>query len=295
MRTLTRHGGNSSTQGKSQKQGTRTSGAGRPQRATATSAQRGAAASTRRPSRASKAQERAEVAKPVGRLKEAPAEILYEDNHLIIVNKEPGQLSQGDKTGDHSLDVLIKAWIKQRDKKPGNVYLGIPHRLDRPVGGVMIYAKTDKALSRLAEAFRAGKIKKIYWALVSKRPPEVEDELVSWLKKTESNNTSRVVKAGTKGAKEARLHYKLLAAGKNFHLVEVELKTGRHHQIRVQLASLGCPIRGDLKYGAARSLRGGGISLLARSITFPHPIGGELISIEAPAPREGVWQELING
>lgn len=221
-------------------------------------------------------------------------EILYEDNHLMVVNKAPGEIVQGDKTGDTPLVESLKEYIKHRDAKPGNVFLGVVHRLDRPVGGVVIFAKTSKALSRLNEMLRDGKIHKTYWALTRNVPKPVEGELKHYITTTEKNNKSYASPTPKNGAKEARLRYRLLASGTNYHLVEINLLTGRKHQIRVQLSAAGCPIKGDLKYGDKRSNPDGSISLLARHIEFEHPVSHKLISVQAPVPDERVWTDLAN-
>ena len=216
--------------------------------------------------------------------------ILYEDNHLVAVNKMPGVLSQGDRTGDRSILDLMKAYIKERDAKPGRVFLGLPHRLDRPASGTLVLAKTSKALSRLTASFRDQMVTKIYWAVVEAPPNPPEGSLVDWLLKDGKTNASRRVGAMTKGSKEARLDYRLLGASKSYWLVEVQLFTGRHHQVRVQLSGLGCPIKGDLKYGAKRSNPNGGIHLHARRLELPHPVREETIAVTAPLPDEPVWR-----
>lgn len=220
------------------------------------------------------------------------AEILFEDNHILIVNKRPGEIVQGDKTGDEPLVESLKRMIKERDAKPGNVFLGVVHRLDRPVGGAVIFAKTSKALSRLNDMLRNGEIHKTYWALTRGLPPKEADTLTHWITTTERNNKSYASLSAKPGAKEARLEYRLLARGDNFNLVEVKLLTGRKHQIRVQLSAIGCPIRGDLKYGDKRSNPDGSISLLARNIDFIHPVSKKPVSVTAPVPDENVWQAL---
>lgn len=213
-------------------------------------------------------------------------QILYEDNHLIVLNKLPGQIVQGDKTGDVCLAEEVKAFIKERDDKPGNVFCGVVHRLDRPVSGVVIFAKTSKALSRMNELVKSRQFKKIYHAVVKDMPPQPAGHLEDYLVRNEKANKSFVTKvATTAGAKLAQLDYRLLATSKGgYHLIEVELHTGRHHQIRCQLAHLGCPIKGDLKYGAPRSNPDGSISLHAYSVTFEHPVRHEQITIQAPEP-----------
>lgn len=220
--------------------------------------------------------------------------VLYEDNHLLAVSKRPGEIVQGDKTGDEPMSEALKGWLKVKYQKPGNVYLGVIHRLDRPVGGLVLFAKTSKGLSRMNELFRSGEVSKRYWAIVTAHPPKLADTVEQWLVRNEKQNKSYVARSGkdTPGAKLARLSYRLLASGERYHLVEIELHTGRHHQIRCQLASLGCPIRGDLKYGAPRSNPDASISLLSRRITFTHPVSGEQIDLTAPVPEERLWQEL---
>ncbi len=221
-------------------------------------------------------------------------EILYEDNHVIAVNKPPGVLVQGDKSGDICILDLVKAFLKERDGKPGNVFLGLPHRLDRPTSGVLVLAKTSKALSRLSASFRDRDVSKIYWAVVEASPGNPEGELTDWLKKDDRTNTSRRVKADTPGAKEARLRYRLLGGSERCWLIEVELLTGRHHQIRVQLSAMGCAIKGDLKYGANRSNRNGGIHLHARYLETSHPTGKERLKITATTPEDPVWNAMEN-
>ncbi len=219
-------------------------------------------------------------------------EILYEDNHVLGVNKAPGMLVQGDRTGDISILDSVKSFLKERDGKPGNVFLGLPHRLDRPTGGVLLLAKTSKALSRLSASFRNRDVEKIYWAAVCSPPPESEGECEDWLVKNARTNTSRICSEQTQGSRKARLRYRVLGSSENYWLLEVLLLTGRHHQIRAQLAGMGCPIKGDLKYGARRSNPGGGIHLHARSLSVPHPVGGGLITLTAPPPRDAVWDAL---
>ncbi|MGM9861896.1 MAG: RluA family pseudouridine synthase [Muribaculaceae bacterium] len=222
-------------------------------------------------------------------------DILYEDNHIIIVNKRPGEIVQGDKTGDTPLSETIKAFIKQRDAKPGNVFLGVVHRLDRPVGGAVIFAKTSKALSRLNDMLRNGHIHKTYWAITRNMPPQQSDTLTHYITTVERNNKSYAALKPSASAKEARLRYRLIASGDRYHLLEVELLTGRKHQIRVQLSAIGCPIKGDLKYGDKRSNPDGSISLLARRIVFTHPVSGNLIDVTAPVPAaDNLWQALAD-
>ena len=223
-------------------------------------------------------------------------EIVYEDNHIIVVNKRPGEIVQGDKTGDEPLSETLKRYLKEKYAKPGNVFCGVVHRLDRPVGGLVVFAKTSKALTRLNEMFRNGDIHKTYWAITRNRPPKENDELHHYITTVERNNKSYVSEKPKEGAKEARLRYKLLTSTERYHLVEVELLTGRKHQIRVQLASVGCPIKGDLKYGDKRSNQDGSISLIARHIDFIHPVSKQRISLDAPVPaNDNLWQALWDG
>ncbi len=213
----------------------------------------------------------------------SPDQILYEDNHLMAVNKLPGQICQGDKTGDAALTDLVKAFIKERDHKPGQVYCGLIHRIDRPVSGVVLLAKTSKALSRMVDKVRTRDFEKHYWAVVRNAPPRREAVLENWLVKREQLNKSYCVSNGQPGAKLARLTYREIAVSEGgYHLLDINLHTGRHHQIRCQLANIGCPIKGDLKYGAPRSNPDGSISLHARQITFQHPVRDELVTITAP-------------
>lgn len=225
--------------------------------------------------------------------KDFPA-VLYEDNHIIIVNKRSSDLVQGDGTGDEPLDDIVRAYIREKYSKPGEVFLGVVHRLDRPVSGCVVYARTSKALSRLSELFRTREVRKIYWAIISDRPPAEEGTLSSWLKKNEVQNKSYVYSTEVKGSKLAELSYRVLARSERYYLVEVDLHTGRHHQIRAQLAAAGCPIRGDLKYGSKRSNEGGGISLHSRRISFVHPVKKEQITVEAPLPDDRIWK-LFSG
>jgi 23S rRNA pseudouridine1911/1915/1917 synthase len=212
--------------------------------------------------------------------------ILYEDNHLLIFNKLPGEIVQSDKTGDECLAETLKAFIAQRDSKPGKVYLGIPHRLDRPVSGIVVFAKTSKAMDRMSELFRTGAIHKTYWALCVKAPEVQSQELDDWLVRNEKMNKTFIARNGEKtpGAKLAKLIYRHLGDTERYALVEVQLLTGRHHQIRCQLANIGCVIKGDLKYGAPRSNPDGGISLHSRNIKFEHPVKKETIDVTAPVP-----------
>ena len=219
--------------------------------------------------------------------------VLHEDNHLIIVNKRAGEIVQGDKTGDTPLSEIVKAWIKEKYQKPGNVYLGVVHRLDRPVSGVVLFAKTSKALPRLNAMFAEhSKVQKTYWAIVQNRPQSPEATLTHWLTRHEKTNTARAYDKEVPNSKKAVLDYKLIASSERYHLLEVHLHTGRHHQIRCQLAKMGCPIKGDLKYGSPRSNPDGSISLHARKLTFEHPVSHEQISITAPVPNDRLWQEI---
>ena len=220
--------------------------------------------------------------------------ILYEDNHIIIVNKRSSDLVQGDSTGDEPLDDIVRAYIKEKYNKPGDVFLGVVHRLDRPVSGCVVYARTSKALSRLSELFRTREVKKTYWAIVSDRPPAEEGTLSNYLKKNEQQNKSYVYEKEVKGSKLAELSYRVLARSEKYYLIEVDLQTGRHHQIRAQLAAAGCPIKGDLKYGSKRSNEGGGISLHSRRVAFVHPVKDEEIKIEAPLPDDRIWKLFSN-
>ena len=222
-------------------------------------------------------------------------DILYEDNHLIAVNKRAGQLVQSDTAGEPGLEEMIKAFIKERDGKPGEVFLGVAHRIDRPVSGAVLFAKTSKALVRLNEMLRDRSVKKIYWAITENIPEEPEGTLHHWMTRDGKTNRSRACDAPKGDAKEARLRYATLGAGTNYTLVEVELLTGRHHQIRAQLSKIGCPIRGDLKYGARRSLPGGGISLHSRSVEIEHPVRHEPVAVTAPVPADdNLWAYFEN-
>ena len=222
--------------------------------------------------------------------------VLYEDNHLIIVNKQAGEIVQGDKTGDTPLSDIVKDWLKEKHNKPGNVYLGVVHRLDRPVSGVVLFAKTSKALPRLNKMFAGHEnVSKTYWAIVQNRPQVPEGTLTHCLTRNEKNNTARAYDREVPGAKKAVLDYRLIASGDRYHLLEIHLHTGRHHQIRCQLAKMGCPIKGDLKYGAPRSNPDGSISLHARNLTLEHPVSHESISVTAPVPNDTLWQALSRG
>lgn len=218
--------------------------------------------------------------------------VLYEDNHIIVINKASGEIVQGDKTGDASLCDILKQYLKEKYNKPGNVFVGLPHRLDRPVSGVVVFAKTSKALERLNEMFRTGAVKKIYWAITKETPQPAEGTLSHWIVRNEKMNKSFAYKKEVKEGKHAILDYRALRCSQNYTLVEVELKTGRHHQIRCQLSAIGCPIKGDLKYGAKRSNPDGSISLHARKVEFIHPVSKQPISIEAPVPADRLWQSF---
>jgi 23S rRNA pseudouridine1911/1915/1917 synthase len=215
--------------------------------------------------------------------------VLYEDNHLIIVNKAPSEIVQGDKTGDKPLSEIIKEYLKEKYNKPGNVFCGVTHRLDRPTSGVVVFAKTSKALARLNDMFRNGEVDKTYWAVVKKRPEKDEDRLIHYLIKNEKNNKSTAYDSEKPHTKKAVLHYRLISASQNYFLLEIDLETGRHHQIRCQLARIGSPIKGDLKYDAERSNPDGSISLHARTISFIHPVSKEKIEVTAPPPAENLW------
>lgn len=222
-------------------------------------------------------------------------EVVYEDNHIIIVNKASGEIVQGDKTGDRPLADIVKEYIKEKYNKPGNVFLGVVHRLDRPVGGLVVFAKTSKALSRLNDMFRNGDVHKTYWAIVKKRDIPSEGTLTGWLTRNERQNKSYAHDHEVAGAKKAVLNYKVRSVSDNYMLLEVQLLTGRHHQIRCQLAHMGCPIKGDLKYGAPRSNPDGSISLQSHRVEFVHPVSKERICIEAPVPADRLWQDLASG
>lgn len=214
-------------------------------------------------------------------------EVLYEDNHIIAINKKSGDIVQGDKTGDAPLSDFVKAYIKKKYNKPGEVFLGTIHRLDRPTSGVVLYARTSKALSRMNEQFREKQVQKTYWAVVDNSPPNTSGTLENYLQKNQKQNKSYVTK--NEGGKHALLDYKLLKKLDNFFHLEIQPKTGRHHQIRVQLAHIGCIIKGDLKYGAKRSNKDASIHLLAQKLEFIHPVTKENIIIIAPAPKESIW------
>ncbi|WP_163516403.1 RluA family pseudouridine synthase [Gelidibacter japonicus] len=220
-------------------------------------------------------------------------QVLYEDNHLIIVNKRAGDIVQGDKTGDKPLSEVVKSYIKDKYQKPGNVYLGVAHRLDRPTTGVVVFAKTSKALPRLNKIFAEKDAKKTYWALVKQLPPKTEDTLIHWLRKNPKNNKSTAYNKEIAEGKKAILHYKILKELDRYYLLEIELETGRHHQIRSQLSSIGCPIKGDLKYGFDRSNPDASISLHARRLSFIHPVSNKKIDVEAPLPEDPLWNACL--
>jgi 23S rRNA pseudouridine1911/1915/1917 synthase len=222
-------------------------------------------------------------------------EVVYEDNHVIIVNKQSGEIVQGDKTGDCPLSDIVKQYLKEKYHKPGNVFLGVVHRLDRPVAGLVVFAKTSKALPRLNNMFREGEVHKTYWAIVKNAPKAQEGLLENWLVRNEKQNKSYAYDHEVPNAKKAVLKYREIGHTDNYHLLEVQLMTGRHHQIRCQLAAMGCPIKGDLKYGAQRSNPDGSISLLARRVEFIHPVSKEQIKVEAPLPNDNLWQAIGSG
>lgn len=220
-------------------------------------------------------------------------EVIYEDNHIIVINKQPGEIVQGDKTGDKPLVEIVREYIKEKYNKPGNVFCGVVHRLDRPVGGLVVFAKTSKALTRLNEMFRDGKVHKTYWAISRNRPAQESARLTHYITTVEKTNKSTAHATPKPNSKEARLTYRLLGSSDRYHLLEVNLETGRKHQIRVQLSAIGCPIRGDLKYGDKRSNPDGSISLMARSIEFEHPVSHKLLRLYAPIPaNDTLWAAM---
>ena len=216
--------------------------------------------------------------------------VVYEDNHIIVVNKTASEIVQADKTGDTPLSETVKQYLKEKYQKPGNVFLGVTHRLDRPVSGLVIFAKTSKALTRLNEMFRTSEVKKTYWAVVKNAPKESEGELVHFLVRNEKQNKSYAYDKEVPNSKKAVLDYRLIGRSENYYLLEVDLKTGRHHQIRCQLAKMGCPIKGDLKYGSPRSNPDGSICLHARRVRFVHPVSKELIELKAPLSEGNLWK-----
>jgi len=217
-------------------------------------------------------------------------EILYEDNHVIVINKKSSDIVQGDKTGDTTLPDVIKSYLKEKYNKPGNVFCGVVHRLDRPTSGAVIFARTSKALERLNKQFREKETDKMYWAIVDKKPEPTSGKLIHFLRKNENQNKSYVTNETSIGSKQAILNYAFLRSSDKFHLLEIQLETGRHHQIRVQLSTINCHIKGDLKYGAKRSNEDGSICLHARKISFNHPTTKELIEVTAPVPPDALWQ-----
>lgn len=220
-------------------------------------------------------------------------EVLHEDNHLIIVNKRSGDITQGDKTGDKPLSDVVKEYIKKKYNKPGNVFLGTVHRLDRPTSGVIIYARTSKALERLNKMLRDKTIKKTYWAVVKQQPKKESNTLINYLKKNPKNNKSSAYDKEIKESKKAILHYNTIKRLDNYSLLEIDLETGRHHQIRVQLSNIGSPIKGDLKYGFNRSNKDGSIHLHARKIEFIHPVNNDFIKVVAPTPKDSIWDACM--
>ena len=218
--------------------------------------------------------------------------VIYEDNHIIIVNKQSGEIVQGDKTGDRPLSDIVKDYIKEKYAKPGAVFLGVAHRLDRPVSGLVVFARTSKALSRLNKMFAEGEVQKTYWAIVKNTPSQPEATLTHWLVRNEKQNKSYAYTSEKPHSKKAMLKYKVIGHSDHYTLLEIQLMTGRHHQIRCQLAAMGCPIKGDLKYGAPRSNPDGSISLISRRVEFIHPVSKELIVAEAPLPDDPLWQAI---
>ena len=216
--------------------------------------------------------------------------VLYEDNHIIIVNKASSEIVQGDKTGDKPMSELVKDYLREKYNKPGNVFCGVSHRLDRPTSGIVVFAKTSKALTRLNKMFKDDEVEKVYWAIVQNRPAKEKDTLLHYLVKNEKINKSIAYDTEKPNTKKAILQYSLIAQSDNYFLLQVNLETGRHHQIRVQLSKIGCPIKGDLKYGAKRSNRDGSISLHARSISFIHPVSQKKIEVVAPVPDDVLWK-----
>lgn len=215
--------------------------------------------------------------------------VVYEDNHIIVVNKTSSEIVQGDKTGDTPLSDIVKQYLKEKYNKPGNVFIGVTHRLDRPVSGLVVFAKTSKALSRLNEMFKNSAVRKTYWAIVKNRPEKDEGELVHFLVRNEKQNKSYAYDREVPHSKKAILHYRVIGQSENYYLLEIDLKTGRHHQIRCQLAKMGCPIKGDLKYGFPRSNPDGSICLHARKVCFVHPVSKENIELEASVPEGNLW------
>ena len=219
-------------------------------------------------------------------------QVVYGDNHLIVVYKASGEIVQGDKTGDEPLSDIVKCYLKEKYQKPGNVFLGVVHRLDRPVSGLVVFAKTSKALTRLNKMFREGEVHKTYWALTKNNPSQPEATLTNWLVRNEKQNKSYVYDHEVPRSKKAILSYRVIGRSEHYSLLEVNLMTGRHHQIRSQLAAMGCPIKGDLKYGAQRSNPDGSISLLSRHVEFVHPVSKTLISLDSPLPDDALWHSF---
>jgi 23S rRNA pseudouridine1911/1915/1917 synthase len=219
--------------------------------------------------------------------------ILYEDNHLIIVNKKCGEIVHSDITGDVPLEQVVKDYLKKKYNKPGEVFLGVAHRIDRPVSGIVVFARTSKALTRLNRMFQEKSIKKTYLAIVKNIPPDTEGTLIHYIIRNKKNNRSYAYKDERRGSKKGILHYKHIASSDRYHLLEIDLETGRHHQIRCQLAVIGCPVRGDLKYGYNRSNPNGGISLHSRQITFKHPVKDEILNLTAPTPDDPLWKAFV--
>lgn len=222
-------------------------------------------------------------------------QVLYEDNHLIVINKKVGDIVQGDKTGDEPLSEVVKQYLKEKYNKPGNVYLGVVHRLDRPTSGIVLFAKTSKALPRLNKLFADGKTKKTYWAIVKNAPPKEHDTLIHWMVRNPKQNKSYAHEKEVLDSKKAILDYRLIKKLDSYYLLEIDLKTGRHHQIRAQLSTIGCWIKGDLKYGADRSNKDGGIHLHARYLELEHPVKKETITLVAPPPQDPIWNACLNG
>jgi len=222
-----------------------------------------------------------------------PLQILYEDNHIIAVNKRPSDIVQGDKTGDAPLSDFVKQYIKEKYNKPGDVFVGTVHRIDRPVSGIVLFAKTSKALTRLNQMFQSKEIQKTYWAVVKNKPKNIKGKLIHYLKKNEAKNMSRAYEKEQQGALRSELDYELILSLDNYHLLEITPHTGRHHQIRVQLSSMNCPIKGDIKYGFDRTNKDASIHLHARKIEFIHPVKKEPITIIAPPPNEVIWNEIV--
>ena len=219
-------------------------------------------------------------------------QLLHEDNHIIVINKRVGDIVQGDKTGDKPLSDIVKEYIKEKYNKPGEVFLGVVHRLDRPTTGIVVFAKTSKALTRLNEMFSKRETQKTYWAVVKNKPSKSEDVLIHFLKRNEKNNTSKAHTKEVPESKKASLDYRIIKTLDHYFALEINLHTGRHHQIRAQLAAIGCPIKGDLKYGFDRSNPDGGIHLHARKLVFTHPVSKEILEVVAPTPKDVIWNSI---